>query len=507
VTDSINQRVAIEQALLAAIVESSDDGIISTDLSGVIGTWNGGAERLYGYSAQEALGQPITILIPRERANEELAILERIRLGERVEHYETLRRCKDGKVVDVSLTVSPIKNAEGIIVGASKIARDISRRKRDAERLETLHRIARSLSSDLDLERIVQAVTDTATELSGARYGAFFYNVTHRGGEAYLLYTLSGAPREAFEKFGLPRATPIFQPTFHGTDIVRSDDIRQDPRYGRNPPHHGMPKGHLPVVSYLAVPVISRSGEVIGGLFFGHDEPGVFTQDTEDIVSGIAAHAAIAIDNARLFSTLQEEMRSKELLLTEFQHRMRNTLATVQAIASQTLRHGPQEEQLAFQARLRALADVHTLLTAQSWHRARLSDLVRHAIAPFPPERFQTDGPEAYLDSTRSMLLTLALHELATNAVKYGALSQAGGTVTIIWHSDGQRVSLCWRETDGPPVAPPSRKGFGSALIEHATDGTARLEFASTGVVCVMDMPSAPQLSASTPATLNEPAS
>ena len=120
-TDSINQRVAIEQALLAAIVESSDDGIISTDLSGVIGTWNGGAERLYGYSAQEALGQPITILIPSARANEELAILERIRLGERVEHYETLRRCKDGKVVDVSLTVSPIKNAEGIIVGASKI--------------------------------------------------------------------------------------------------------------------------------------------------------------------------------------------------------------------------------------------------------------------------------------------------------------------------------------------------------------------------------------------------
>ena len=268
-TDSINQRVAIEQALLAAIVESSDDGIISTDLSGVIATWNGGAERLYGYSAQEALGQPITILIPSARANEELAILERIRLGVRVEHYETLLRCKDGKVVDVSLTVSPIKNAEGIIVGASKIARDISRRKRDAQRLEILNRIARTLSSDLDLERIVQAVTDTATELSGARYGAFFYNVTHRGGEAYLLYTLSGAPREAFEKFGLPRATPIFQPTFHGTDIVRSDDIRQDPRYGRNPPHHGMPKGHLPVVSYLAVPVISRSGEVIGGLFFG----------------------------------------------------------------------------------------------------------------------------------------------------------------------------------------------------------------------------------------------
>jgi two-component sensor histidine kinase len=102
----------------------------------------------------------------------------------------------------------------------------------------------------------------------------------------------------------------------------------------------------------------------------------------EDIVSGIAAHAAIAIDNARLFSTLQEEMRSKGLLLTEFQHRIRNTLATVQAIASQTLRHGPQQERLAFQARLRALADAHTLLTEQNWHRARLSGCTRRTARP-----------------------------------------------------------------------------------------------------------------------------
>src|SRR4029077_6317827 len=117
------------------------------------------------------------------------------------------------------------------------------------------------------------------------------------------------------------------------TAIVRCEDIRADPRYGRNAPHHGMPHGHLPVVSYLAVPVISRSGEVIGGLFFGHDQAGVFTQDAEDMGKAVAAHAAVAIDNARLYAAAQEEMQSKELLLNEFRHRMKNTLATLQAIA------------------------------------------------------------------------------------------------------------------------------------------------------------------------------
>ena len=128
----------------------------------------------------------------------------------------------------------------------------------------------------------MQAVTDAATQLSGAQFGAFFYNVTDEHGESYMLYTLSGAPREAFEKFGQPRATAALRP-----DVPRrgADPLRRrhsaDPRYGKMAPHHGMPPGHLPVRSYLAVPVISRSGEVIGGLFFGHPEPGVFTERAE----------------------------------------------------------------------------------------------------------------------------------------------------------------------------------------------------------------------------------
>ena len=134
------------------------------------------------------------------------------------------------------------------------------------------------IASQLDLDALVQSVTDAATELSGARFGAFFYNVIDEQGESFLLYSLSGAPRDAFEKLGLPRNTPIFEPTFRGLGIVRSPDITQDPRYGTMLPHHGMPGGHLPVRSYLAVPVVSRTGDVIGGLFFGHPETNVFTE-------------------------------------------------------------------------------------------------------------------------------------------------------------------------------------------------------------------------------------
>jgi PAS domain S-box-containing protein len=170
--------------------------------------------------------------------------------------------------------------------------------------------------------------------LSGAKFGAFFYNVVNDGDERYVLYTISGVPRAAFEKFPLPRNTAIFDPTFRGVGIVRSDDIRRDPRYGHNNPHRGMPRGHLPVVSYLAVPVVSRSGEVLGGLFFGHDLPGVFTQEAEDIVAGIAAHAAIAIDNANLLRTAQ---RTAELRNTAERHLAAIVESSDDAIVSKDL--------------------------------------------------------------------------------------------------------------------------------------------------------------------------
>ncbi len=173
--------------------------------------------------------------------------------------------------------------------------------------LESLQRIGKALHSELDLERVVQRVTDEAVACCQAEFGAFFYNVTDAAGESYMLYTLAGVSREAFAGFPMPRNTEVFGPTFRG-GVVRLDDVTADRRYGKNAPHQGMPTGHLPVCSYLAVPVIARSGEVLGGLFCGHSKRGVFTQTHEDSVVGIASHAAIAIENARNFE-LQRRAR------------------------------------------------------------------------------------------------------------------------------------------------------------------------------------------------------
>ncbi|HEX2639864.1 MAG TPA: PAS domain S-box protein, partial [Pyrinomonadaceae bacterium] len=315
---------------LEAIVDSADDAIVSKTLDGIITSWNKGAQRIFGFTEEEAVGQSILIIIPEDHRDEEKEILRRIRSGERVEHFETIRQRKDGSLVDISLTISPIKAPDGTILGASKIARDISLRKQaesrareQAEIVETINSVGRILSAELDQQKLVQSVTDAATSLTGAEFGAFFYNVVDAAGESYMLYTLSGAPRSAFGNFPMPRATEIFGPTFRGEGTVRIEDVKKDPRYGKNPPYDGMPKGHLPVTSYLAVPVTSRSGEVIGGLFFGHSKPGVFIERHERLIEGLAAQTAIAIDNARLFEQAQQAIRDRQKMLEREQEARR----------------------------------------------------------------------------------------------------------------------------------------------------------------------------------------
>jgi signal transduction histidine kinase/ActR/RegA family two-component response regulator len=187
--------------------------------------------------------------------------------------------------------------------------------KEQTEVLETINRIGRLLSAELDQQKLVQAVTDAGTELSGAQFGSFFYNVYDEQGGSYMLYTLSGVPREAFAQFPMPRATHMFGPTFRGEGTIRIANVKKDPRYGAFAPYHGMPPGHLPVTSYLAVSVTSRSGEVLGGLFFGHPEEGVFTPRHERIVEGLAAQTAVAMDNARLYQNAQSALQEREALL------------------------------------------------------------------------------------------------------------------------------------------------------------------------------------------------
>ena len=317
---SDRKRADMQAQRLAAIVESSDDAIVSKDLNGIIISWNHGAERLFGYTAEEVIGKPITMLIPPDRMNEEPEIIGRVRRGERVDHYDTVRRRKDGSLIDISLTVSPLKDADGRIVGASKIARDITERKRAQEQ--------------------------------------------------------------------------------------------------------------------------------------------------------------------------------QKLLVNEMKHRIKNSLATVQAIATQTLNQHAKERD-AFIARLHALGNAHDLLTSETWDTASLHAIVTQALKPFQEqhhERIAVEGPaNVWLDSTKSVIVAMVVHELATNAIKYGALSNGIGRVSVAWkqHSQPNLVKLVWQESGGPKVSPPKQKGFGSHLIERAFGGqlgSAQLVFSPQGVSCTLEV-------------------
>jgi two-component system, chemotaxis family, CheB/CheR fusion protein len=301
---------------LISIVESSDDAIVSKDLNGVIATWNKGAERLFGYLAEEIVGKPIMTIIPADRQNEETGILERIRRGERVEHFETVRQHKDGHLVNISLTVSPVRDAAGTITGASKIARDITDQKRREEQIA--------------------------------------------------------------------------------------------------------------------------------------------------------------------------------LLAREADHRTKNLLALAQATVHLSEGETPDALKAAIEGRLRALAHAHALLARSRWAGADLRTMVMEELSPYcqdNPQRAQIDGPSLMLEQQSAQAMAVAVHELTTNAVKYGALSTPKGRVSVQWSCDPtQRLTFRWTESGGPPVALPKHQGFGARVMERIIqsqlNGDLKFDWRPEGVVC-----------------------
>lgn len=344
---------------------------------------------------------------------------------------------------------------------------------------ETLYRIGTSLAKELDEQTLIQLVTDESTALTGADFGAFFFNLTNEGGDSYTLYTLSGASRDAFAGYRMPRATPLFGPTFRGEGVIRSEDVRKDPRYGLWGPQ---PKGHLPVVSYLAVPVVTRAGAVLGGLFFAHREAGRFTEEHERLVVGIAGQAAIGLENARLYTQLRKSEanardayaiardaeRRKDEFLAMLGHELRNPLAPI-VTALELLRMRDEssreteiiERQVGHLVRLvDDLLDVARITRGKielKRQRVEVAQVVGRAIeiaSPLIEQRkhhLTVDVPREGLvvhgDPTR---LAQIVSNLLANAAKY---TDPGGHIDVRAWADGEHATVSVRD-DGTGIDP-----------------------------------------------------
>ncbi|SEP06600.1 PAS domain S-box-containing protein [Mucilaginibacter gossypiicola] len=462
-----------KQGMLASIIESSEDAIVSKNLNGIITSWNQAAQRLFGYTEDEIIGKHITILIPEDRYDEEELIISKIRANERIEHFETIRKTKSGEEIQISLTISPIRNKADKVIGASKIIRDIGRQKKSeeklqqyAERLEILNSIGKVISAELDIQGILQKVTDSTTQLCGAQFGAFFHNQVNEQGESYMLFTLSGAPREAFEKFGMPRNTEVFHPTFSGEGTVRVDDITKDPRYGKNAPHFGKPKGHLPVVSYLAVPVRAKSGEVIGGLFFGHEQPGRFTNEHEQLVLAVAAQAAVALDNAKLYEDIKQLNEKKDEFIGLASHELKTPVTSLKGYLQIIARNLSPDDKNKVLAN-RALEQVGKLTTLIS----DLLDVTKIQTGKLPFTYASFDAIKLLNDLREILQQTGPSHQLILNL-------PAG---ELIVHADSQRIEqvIINLVTNAVKYSPKADKVIIEAVV---TDNKLRVSVQDFGI-------------------------
>jgi PAS domain S-box-containing protein len=419
---------------LVTIVEFSDDAILSEDLDGIIKTWNPGAERLFGYTAEEVIGKPITLLIPMDRHGEEFDILSRIRRGECIEHYETVRQRKDGSLVEISVTASPLKNAEGRIIGASKIGRDVTERKRSEHFERRFFSIVESSDDAIvskDLDGIIRTWNAGAERLFG-------YTAEEVIGKPItLLIPMDRHDEESDILSGIRR----------GETIDHYETVRQ------------RKDGSLVEISVTVSPIKNAEGRIIG-----------------------------ASKIARDITERKRAQEQQNLLIREMSHRVKNLFAVTSGLVALSARSArtPADLAEAVRERLGALARAHGLTRPgllnggeEPGQGTTLHALVQTIFAPYvDPDRvkgrgfFIITGPCLPIGGNAVTSIALVLHELATNAAKYGALSSLGGYIHIDWSVKKDELLLTWKEHGGPSLdGPAEHEGFGSSLVRRLVTG------------------------------------
>ena len=425
-------------AHLAAVVESSSEAIKSYTLDGAIMSWNPGAQRLFGYSAEEALGKSIELIVPVEHREEAKCKLASVASGGHV-RLETVRRRKDGSLVDVAISASPVRDAAGRVVAVSALAHDIGPRisaQRALERYRLLAEHAR------DILFVLRLRDGAIMETNNAAVNAY-------GHDRDALLHMTIADLRAPE-----------------TVAAAQDDLERVGEGGLFETIHKRRDGSTFPVEVSAVSM-SMDGE------------------------------RMVLSLVRDISERREWARVQRLMTRELLHRVKNSVAVIQSLVRLTAPRARNLDEFvaSLSGRLSAMAAAHDLLSEMHWRGADLGELLAKQLAHYlggEEKRLRMSGPKVRLPQQFAVPLALALHELGTNAAKHGSLSSPTGQVDLTWtYTRGPRDKLAirWLESGGPPVERPSSTGFGSTLIERGLPG-ARVDrrYEPEGLVCTIEL-------------------